>query len=151
MNWHQIKGQWKLFKGHAKQQWGKLTDDDLTRAEGDRDILIGQIQQRYGIAREEANAKSPTGRAVCKPAFGRHRTPNGSPRRARVSVHSSIATDESEICSLSKGTRAQVYSTGREDASQNKYCANIKIRLNKALLPMIMDIENRFAKDLLLM
>ena len=54
MNWDQIKGKWKQFQGHAKQQWGKLTDDDLTRAEGDRDILIGRIQERYGIAREEA-------------------------------------------------------------------------------------------------
>lgn len=54
MNWDQIKGNWKQFQGRAKQQWGKLTDDDLTRAEGDRDILIGRIQERYGIAREEA-------------------------------------------------------------------------------------------------
>ena len=54
MNWDQIKGNWKQLKGQAKQQWGKLTDDDLTRAEGDRDILIGRVQERYGIAREEA-------------------------------------------------------------------------------------------------
>ncbi len=55
MNWDQIKGKWKQFQGQAKQQWGKLTDDDLTRAEGDRDILVGRIQERYGIAREEAD------------------------------------------------------------------------------------------------
>ena len=54
MNWDQIKGNWKQIKGEAKQQWGKLTDDDLTRAEGDRDILVGRIQERYGIARDEA-------------------------------------------------------------------------------------------------
>ena len=54
MNWDQIKGNWKQFQGRAKQQWGKLTDDDLTRAEGDRDVLVGRIQERYGIAREEA-------------------------------------------------------------------------------------------------
>ncbi len=54
MNWDQIKGNWKQFQGRAKQQWGKLTGDDLTRAEGDRDILIGRIQERYGVAREEA-------------------------------------------------------------------------------------------------
>ncbi|MBD0272943.1 MAG: CsbD family protein [Acetobacteraceae bacterium] len=54
MNWDQIKGNWKQIKGQAKQQWGKLTDDDLTRAEGDRDILVGRIQERYGIARDEA-------------------------------------------------------------------------------------------------
>lgn len=54
MNWDQIKGNWKQMKGHVKSQWGQLTDDDLTRAEGDRDVLVGRIQERYGIAKEEA-------------------------------------------------------------------------------------------------
>ena len=54
MNWDQIKGQWKQLKGNAKQQWGKLTDDDLDQAEGNRDILAGRIQERYGIEKEEA-------------------------------------------------------------------------------------------------
>ncbi len=55
MNWDQIKGNWKEFKGSAKQQWGKLTDDDLTRLEGDRDKLVGRIQQAYGVERDEAD------------------------------------------------------------------------------------------------
>jgi uncharacterized protein YjbJ (UPF0337 family) len=38
MNWDQIKGNWKQFQGQVKQQWGKLTDDALTRIEGHRDI-----------------------------------------------------------------------------------------------------------------
>lgn len=54
MNWDTIKGQWKQLQGSAKQKWGKLTDDDLTRAEGDRDILVGRIQERYGTAKDEA-------------------------------------------------------------------------------------------------
>lgn len=54
MNWDQIEGKWKQFKGEAKQQWGKLTDDELDRAAGKRDELEGLIQERYGIAREEA-------------------------------------------------------------------------------------------------
>lgn len=54
MNWDQIKGNWKQISGQAKQQWGKLTDDDLTLAEGHRDELVGKIQSRYGIAREDA-------------------------------------------------------------------------------------------------
>jgi uncharacterized protein YjbJ (UPF0337 family) len=54
MNWDQLTGQWKQVKGRAKQQWGKLTDDDLTRIEGNRDELIGRIQERYGYAREQA-------------------------------------------------------------------------------------------------
>lgn len=54
MNWDQIKGKWKQFRGSAKEQWGKLTDDDLDVAEGHRDQLVGKIQERYGIAKEEA-------------------------------------------------------------------------------------------------
>ncbi|TIX48694.1 MAG: CsbD family protein, partial [Mesorhizobium sp.] len=42
------------FKGQAKEQWGDLTDDDLDRIEGNRDQLAGRIQERYGIAKEEA-------------------------------------------------------------------------------------------------
>ncbi|MEX0758030.1 MAG: CsbD family protein [Tistlia sp.] len=54
MNWDQIKGKWTQMKGMAREQWGDLTDDDLERAAGDRDQLIGRIQERYGIAKEEA-------------------------------------------------------------------------------------------------
>jgi uncharacterized protein YjbJ (UPF0337 family) len=54
MNQDQIKGGWNEFKGKVKEQWGKLTDDDLLQIEGDQDQLIGRVQRRYGIAREEA-------------------------------------------------------------------------------------------------
>lgn len=54
MNWDEVKGRWKQMQGDAKRQWGKLTDDDLTRAEGDRDKLVGIIQERYGKTKEEA-------------------------------------------------------------------------------------------------
>ena len=54
MNWDRIEGNWKEFKGRVREQWGKLTDDDLERAAGKRDQLIGRIQERYGIAREVA-------------------------------------------------------------------------------------------------
>ncbi|KGI77874.1 CsbD family protein [Oleiagrimonas soli] len=54
MNEDRIKGQWKQWKGTFKKEWGKLTDDDLDVAEGHRDYLIGKIQERYGIARGEA-------------------------------------------------------------------------------------------------
>lgn len=54
MNWDQIQGQWKQLKGDAREQWGKLTDDDLTQAAGKREQLVGKIQERYGIAREKA-------------------------------------------------------------------------------------------------
>ena len=54
MNWDRIEGGWKQFSGKVKEQWGKLTDDDLTVIEGKRDQLIGRVQERYGIARDKA-------------------------------------------------------------------------------------------------
>lgn len=54
MNWDQIKGNWNQFKGKAKQQWGDLTDDELDKAEGRRDVLVGKIQEKYGITKQEA-------------------------------------------------------------------------------------------------
>jgi uncharacterized protein YjbJ (UPF0337 family) len=54
MNWEQVKGNWNQAKGKIKQQWGRLTDDDLTLIEGHRDELVGRVQERYGIAKEEA-------------------------------------------------------------------------------------------------
>lgn len=54
MNWDQIKGKWTQFRGQAKEQWGNLTDDDLDRVNGQQDQLVGRVQERYGIAREEA-------------------------------------------------------------------------------------------------
>jgi uncharacterized protein YjbJ (UPF0337 family) len=53
MNEDIIKGKWKQIKGNVKRQWGKLTDDDLDVAEGNRDYLIGKIQERTGRARDQ--------------------------------------------------------------------------------------------------
>ncbi|HWG80205.1 MAG TPA: CsbD family protein [Stellaceae bacterium] len=54
MNRDEIKGNWKQFAGKAKEKWGKLTDDDWTLVAGKRNQLVGRVQQRYGIARDEA-------------------------------------------------------------------------------------------------
>ena len=54
MNWDRIEGNWTQVTGKAKMQWGKLTDDDLDVIAGRRDMLAGKIQERYGIARDEA-------------------------------------------------------------------------------------------------
>ena len=54
MNWDTVEGNWKQFKGKGKQQWGKLTDDDLDLIEGKQDELVGRIQERYGIERDKA-------------------------------------------------------------------------------------------------
>ncbi|WP_223703103.1 CsbD family protein [Sutcliffiella deserti] len=54
MNQTSMKGKWNQMKGDAKQKWGNLTDDDLQEVEGDRDKLVGKIQERYGKSKEEA-------------------------------------------------------------------------------------------------
>jgi len=54
MNWDRIKGNWNQLTGNVKSQWGKLTDDDLAVVAGHRDQLAGKIQERYGIAKDEA-------------------------------------------------------------------------------------------------
>lgn len=54
MNWEQVAGSWRILRGKAKEQWAKLTDDDLAIVDGHHDQLIGRIQKRYGMAREEA-------------------------------------------------------------------------------------------------
>ena len=54
MNWDRIQGNWKQAAGKAKEQWGKLTDDDFALIAGRRDELAGKIQERYGVAKDEA-------------------------------------------------------------------------------------------------
>ena len=55
MNEDRIKGNWVEFKGKVKEQWGKLTDDDLDVIAGKRDQLLGKIQQRHGVTKEVAD------------------------------------------------------------------------------------------------
>jgi len=54
MNEDRIEGKWKQMKGALKSRWGKLTDDDLDVIEGQKDQLVGKVQERYGIAKDEA-------------------------------------------------------------------------------------------------
>ena len=54
MNEDTIKGKWKQLSGKIQAQWGKLTNDDMYVAEGNTEYLVGKIQERYGIKREEA-------------------------------------------------------------------------------------------------
>jgi len=54
MDWNRIAGNWKQFSGSVKQKWGKLTDDDLDVIKGQREQLEGKIQERYGIAKDQA-------------------------------------------------------------------------------------------------
>jgi len=52
--WEKFKGSWNQTKGAVKEQWGKLTDDDLKTIGGKRDQLVGKIQNSYGIGKDEA-------------------------------------------------------------------------------------------------
>ena len=54
MNWSTMQGNWNETKGKVKTKWGRLTDDDLMQVEGNKDRLVGVIQQKYGIARDKA-------------------------------------------------------------------------------------------------
>jgi uncharacterized protein YjbJ (UPF0337 family) len=58
MNWDEIEAKWMQFKGSAKQRWAKFTDDDLDYVSGTRDRLIGRLQQKYGITKEEAERQA---------------------------------------------------------------------------------------------
>lgn len=57
MNTDILKGKWNQLKGDAKQEWGKLTDDDVRQVDGDSDKLVGKLQERYGYLRDEAEKK----------------------------------------------------------------------------------------------
>jgi uncharacterized protein YjbJ (UPF0337 family) len=58
MNSDQFEGKWKQLKGSVKQRWGKLTDDDVTSLSGKRDELVGKLQERYGITKEQAQREA---------------------------------------------------------------------------------------------
>ncbi len=57
MNWDIVKGNWKQFSGKAKAEWGKLTDDELTEADGRREQLVGLVQKHYGESRDVVEKK----------------------------------------------------------------------------------------------
>ena len=54
MDWDQIQGKWKQFRGRVKEKWGRLTDDELDVIAGNHDQLIGKLQEKHGLSKEEA-------------------------------------------------------------------------------------------------
>jgi uncharacterized protein YjbJ (UPF0337 family) len=64
MNNDRAAGTWKQIKGKVKEQWGKLTDDEITQLEGHGDQLAGKIQERYGLARDEAERQAKEFRSL---------------------------------------------------------------------------------------
>ena len=53
MNWDHVAGRWQQLRGKTREQWGKLTDDDIDVIAGQREQLVGLLQQRYGTTRDE--------------------------------------------------------------------------------------------------
>ncbi|QDC09022.1 CsbD family protein [Oceanicola sp. D3] len=68
MNWDVIQGNWKEWQGSAREKWGELTDNELQEAKGEREQLVGLVQQKYGYAREEAEKEVDDWRAGLKAA-----------------------------------------------------------------------------------
>jgi uncharacterized protein YjbJ (UPF0337 family) len=70
MNWDRMEGNWKQVTGKVKVQWGKLTDDGIDVVTGRRDQLAGKMQERYGIAKDEAKKQlSAWGSKAADPWF----------------------------------------------------------------------------------
>lgn len=65
MNKDQVIGNWEQLKGKAREQWGRLTDDQLTQIKGNREQLAGRVQESYGIAKEEAEKQIKAWEKAC--------------------------------------------------------------------------------------
>ena len=65
MNWQQIQGKWQEYKGHAKQRWGNLTDNDLTVIDGKRDVLAGKLLASFGNSKERVEKEIAEWEAAC--------------------------------------------------------------------------------------
>lgn len=57
MNWDIVKGNWTQYKGKVREKWGKLTEDHLDTIAGQRDQLLGKVQETYGVSKDEAEAQ----------------------------------------------------------------------------------------------
>ena len=96
MNWDRMEGNWKQFSGKVKQQWGKLTDDQLTQINGRRDQLIGKIQEAYGIGQDEAdrqvkdweklNGSDVLPNGICRSAPGKELVPGAGLEPAHLAA-----------------------------------------------------------------
>ncbi|HVH43732.1 MAG TPA: CsbD family protein [Labilithrix sp.] len=76
MNWERVEGQWNQLKGELKSKWAKLTDDDLRNVGGKKERLIGKLQERYGVMKDEAERQ--VDEWIAKVGADRDRNPNRS-------------------------------------------------------------------------
>jgi len=58
MNWNQVKGNWNQLRGEALTRWGRLCNDELSQVDGNREQLVGLLQEKYGMAKEEAEEET---------------------------------------------------------------------------------------------
>jgi uncharacterized protein YjbJ (UPF0337 family) len=72
MNWDIVEENWKHFKAHVKQKWGKLTDEDLEAIAGRREELSGKLQETYGITKDQAEVQVKAFEALYKDYLPRH-------------------------------------------------------------------------------
>jgi uncharacterized protein YjbJ (UPF0337 family) len=70
MNWDRIQGEWKQLSSHVKEKWAKLTDDDLKTIGAKKDALVGKLQERYGVLRDEAEKQVDEWLAKLPPRHG---------------------------------------------------------------------------------
>jgi uncharacterized protein YjbJ (UPF0337 family) len=84
MNSDQVEGKWKQMKGAVKQQWGKLTDDDLTVLSGKKDELVGKLQERYGYTKEQAAKEADTWATKSNYAWDDHVHPVGTTHTSKL-------------------------------------------------------------------
>ena len=82
MNWEQIQGKWREYKGQIKQRWGHLTDDDLKVIDGKRDVLAGKLLASYGNSKGGSRRRSPRSKRPAGPVARRSRW--AKRRRART-------------------------------------------------------------------
>ncbi len=81
MNWDRIEGEWKQLTSQVKSKWAKLTDDDLKNAGAKKDALVGKIQERYGILRDEAEKQVDEWIAKIQPRHGESEAGAGDPQK----------------------------------------------------------------------
>jgi len=80
MNWDQVEGKWKQLKGSVRERWGKITDDDLEMIAGNRERLVGKFQERYGLAKEDAQKRADEWvKSVQETETAQQRTHTGRP------------------------------------------------------------------------
>jgi len=76
MNWTQLEGQWQQFTGQVKSTWAKLTDDDLQNVAGKKDQLVGKVQERYGVLKEDAEKQVDEWMAKVSPMLEKASAPS---------------------------------------------------------------------------